>query len=108
MDAPSASSVYKTLIPLPSTTSTTTTSCTSDNNNDEARSFETEQHRLSAVDESILLHHNITVIDHLGEGFYGHVWKGRYKPSGKRLSKLKPILFLFICRLIDLSKKDNY
>ncbi len=41
-----------------------------------------EEYYLSGEDERILLQHNITVIDHLGEGFYGHVWKGRYITSG--------------------------
>ncbi len=43
-----------------------------------------EEYHLSEEDERILLHHNITVMDHLGEGFYGHVWKGRYTISGTK------------------------
>ncbi len=39
-------------------------------------------YRLSEIDESILLHHNVRVIAHLGEGWFGHVWKGRYSVSG--------------------------
>ncbi len=41
-----------------------------------------KQYRLSPCDESILLDCNITVTGHLGEGHFGHVWKGRYVNSG--------------------------
>src|SRR5689334_8218664 len=34
-----------------------------------------ESHYLSKIDDEILLHHGIRVIDHLGEGFFGDVWK---------------------------------
>ncbi len=33
---------------------------------------------LSEEDERILTQEGITVTEHLGEGFFGNVWKGRY------------------------------
>ncbi len=40
------------------------------------------QHCLSETDERILLDHSITIIDYLGSGHFGDVWKGRYSISG--------------------------
>ncbi len=53
----------------------------------EGRLFEgrEKQYRLSERDEGILLGYRITITGHLGEGFYGHVWQGRYDISGNHV-----------------------
>ncbi len=57
---------------------------------------------LSSYDEEILLSKGIEITDHLGEGYFGNVWRGIYTTTGKKEdNNLHIYLYTYFSRGID-------